>query len=158
MSESRSVFLAPARTNMWDSADQNPGFVRAAIAKVLAALDGLPDDALEVPHERLDALAEARRELNDLDRFLPEVLAWCVVKHYSNSGGGGDWQPCVWCALKTEAQAEEFRNAIAAHYDKQADAHGWVRDKWTVEFRPARIGSVVAPDVTAAEYVSGVLR
>lgn len=148
------MFLAPGRPNSWSSEDQNAGYVRRAIAEVLAALASIPDDDLDTP--LIDNVARARQALNDLDRHLPEVIAWCVVKHYSNSGDAARWLPAVWVGCKTEEQANAMRDAIAKHYDGQADRHGWLRDKWTVERRPCRISSVLRPEVTAEEYARGL--
>lgn len=153
------VFMAPARPNMWKPGDCNLGTVRAEINLALVALAPYADDVLALPEEAVDALAAARRALNEIDRYLPSVYAWCVVKHYGDTNRRSDvWKPRPWCGFKTREQAIAFCDVIADHYLADAKRHGWTPDTWTVELRPCRVTEMVAPDVAPADYKRLVLR
>lgn len=125
---------------------------RAALQTALAALAAVSDGAV-VPETHLSALADAYNHMADVERALPKVECWCVVKHYSNESEGV-WKPAVWLGCTTKEQAEAFAPAIAKHYDRKYRETS--RDRFVVERAACGIRQVVHPELTAEAYVAGL--
>jgi hypothetical protein len=137
------------RGNAWSTDDQNTEFVKEALLSALNALKGC--DGVELPLDAFSKLLEAAEALNQIDRYLPMIKAYCVVKHYVHASPSG-WAPAVWLGFTTEAQANAFRNVIATYYDSEAKRHDWQRDEWRVELRPCHIRQMVKPSALSSEW------
>lgn len=111
----------------------------------------------------VEQLAETWELLEDIDRDLPAVMCWCVVKVYGRDPD--TWRPTVWTGHTTLEQAEAFAPAIAAHYakksahgggDKNPDAPGhfggW-QDRFMVKRTPCSIRDMMQPALTPEDYV-----
>lgn len=98
-------------------------------------------------HEATDAIVEAYVLAEDLDRHMPSVLAYRVLKVYADEG----WRPAVWFGCQTQAQAEKLRTACEEHYARPQD-RPHTRDLWIVDYGPVRPLDLVKPTYTAAMF------
>jgi hypothetical protein len=116
-----------------------------------------------VPHEHLGRLAQAWMLVENVERDLPSVECWCVVKETRYRDEPPRWT--TWTGHVDREQAEAFAPVIAAHYarknahggadpEPEADGYfgGW-RDRFHVRWAVARVRDVVGPLCSPEEYV-----
>lgn len=109
------------------------------------------DGAEVLPRDAWDMVREVYPLTDNLQYHLPRIECWCVVKHYNTAlRSSGLWEPRVWTGHKTKRQAEAFAKAITKHY---ADKYRGTPDDFKVEWRAADLGDLIAPDLTATNYV-----
>lgn len=142
----------------FDSYDRPPASThtaREALRVALHALEGMPDGAV-VPEPHLTALVAAYNVMADVNRALPRVECWCVVKHYASHDRDPNdvWKPAVWLGCTTKEQAEAFAPAIEAHYVRKYGPAE--RDRFVAERAPCYIRQVINPELTPEEYVEGL--
>lgn len=128
--------------------NHNAGFVRQSILTVIELLHHVPDEDTSLPLERLQDIVDAYNELDDLQRNLPKVEGWCVVKKYH--GYGWEGKEAIWCACTIQEQANDLALFLYNHY--KAKHPGGITDDFVVEYRPAKINEFLKPDVTPEEY------
>ncbi len=105
--------------------------------------------------EKLDQIIRLKEILDDIDRAIPQIEGWCVLKVYAERGGTlGFDRPRVWIAATTREQAEEFAPAIEKHF---ASKYGSTNpDRFVVAWAAADASAFVRPGLTATEYVKGL--
>jgi hypothetical protein len=106
-----------------------------------------------VDETALAAMAELGALLDDIDRCIPKIEAWCVVKHYNSP----EWKPALWCAFHTKERAEAFAPVIAEAY-RAVGKPWWEPERWLVERKPARLSDFIAASVTPEEYADEIKR
>lgn len=142
--------LVKGRGNSRRREDQTVGYVRRELLKALAALDGLEDDAHKVPLEKADRIRIAGEALDSLDRYLPKVEAWCLVKVYGSPG----WKPAVWWGCTNKAQAEALCAVATQRYPHKSHWPESQRDTWRVEYRACEMSEMVDPRFTPADWLA----
>lgn len=150
MSKEKRRTLVKQRANSYDSTQRSVGRALEALEHARVALLGMPEGRV-VSEEFLSNVAVAYSALVEIDRLLPEVMCWCVVKRYD---GMDAWKTSVWSGHTTRRQADAFAVAIQKHYDAQAKTHGWCKDSYVVDHVACRITQVMNPYLSADEYVA----
>ena len=131
------------RVNGWSEDELNVGHVRHRAQRVLNLLAPFEDSTWAVEMGDVTRIVEAYQKLSDLELYLPKVKAWAVVKRYADRS----WHDRTWVACLSEEQANQYRDALEAHYDRFPDT-------WVVEFLPVRVLDIMSPDMAASEYIA----
>jgi hypothetical protein len=136
------------------SVDYNAEKVTERLRLALAVLADVPAGNV-VGEEHTSALVVAHDALISVAEFFPSVECWCVVKHYASHDEDptDPWNPTVWCAFTTEAQARAFGPAIEDHYGNEAKRRGGRRDRFVVERAACKVTQILRPDLAAEDYV-----
>jgi hypothetical protein len=113
-------------------------------------------DTAVVPTDEAQILADAWELLDEVERDVPEVEAWCIVR-YDYPGESPDKDHTYPFGFLTKEQADEFAPLLAAHYAKGASHtsdrsphaegywSGW-KSRIVVRRHPISIRSIVNPD------------
>lgn len=115
--------------------------LKKRLTAALAIVEMMPEDTFG-PGEYANAqkLYEA---LDDIKLVIPNVRAWCSVKHYASHAKDpkDPWTPCVWRGYESEEAAREGAAKTEAHYKTQWETDG---DRFKVEFRECSVSELLS--------------
>jgi hypothetical protein len=97
----------------------------------LAVLKGVSNPPAQ-DREETRRVLEAAAIVEHIERVVPKVWAYAVVKVYS-----GRSRETVWpgCAFFRPSEAQAWRDFLDAYYGARSDDNRWPRDTWKVEYR-----------------------
>lgn len=133
-------FIRHLTDESWDAGNKRD---EKSLSQRLESVSQL-GNAETVPVHMAHLVAEAYMDLEHLERALPEVECWLVVKHYKDVGES-TWDPKPWLGCLLVGQAKKFAAALQLHYGRG--------DKFKVERGQCRVGNILTPSLTTAEYL-----
>lgn len=139
----------------WESEQErgvDSGCAFSELGRVLALVRS---DALTVPIVDAERIADAWRRLRHLERALPRVRCWAVVKHYAHDPE--TWKPAIWCGFYTKRQAQRFAPKLEEFYAR-GEKRPRYRDRFKVEFVSVGVSEIMRRDLTPEQYINGIAR
>ena len=142
----------------WNRSIHDPQGLDVTMDEELPELLRLAAGILANPHSHYQDISDAKAMMSEAHRLIT-VPCWVVVKAYSDPPTNHDGSPNYWHGKRTSsvgaldrAVAEELAVLFPAYYARKNPHHR--PDNWSVERGRMNPAQVVAPGVTAAEFIA----
>lgn len=141
------VHLAARRANSIHESEQTVGNLRAHLQVALAALEGLALNT-PIPLLYMEQATTVYEALDQIQYFLPKVVAWCVYRQPDDDGYYGR----VYCAATTKEQAERLAKVVI-DFESRRQYGKKDAERIIVVLQECDIRSVVHPEMKDKELI-----
>lgn len=142
------VHLAGRRRNLIMGKEMSVETLRAHLQVALAATEGLSNNT-PIPLSKMEQAVVIAEAIDQLNYFLPSVLAWCVYRQPDDDGH----RERVYCAATTKEQAERLAKVVIDYENSGSKHDKEDAARITVVLRECAIRDVVHPEMTDKELI-----